>query len=157
MTKLAVFVRSGFPFNYDADAVSDATGLACLDESLAQQQFAEEVDINTIVRRFGLTGEMPDSPVMPTFGDFTDAVTDYQTALNMLNAAQDSFMQFPAEVRARFHNDPQEMMQFLDDEKNRDEAVKLGFIPKPPEKTRDAVVAIDELAAHFKNVQPVSK
>ena len=53
-----VFLRT--PYNYDVDEVSAETGLACFDESLTQQQFKEESDINEIVRRFGLTGQTPD-------------------------------------------------------------------------------------------------
>ena len=72
-----VFVRS--PYNYDAELVSDETGLDCLDVSLTKQSFVEECDINTIVRRFGLTGELPDGVRAPTFGDFTEVV-DFKTA-----------------------------------------------------------------------------
>ena len=54
---VAPFVRS--PYNYDMSAVSDETGLCCEDESLAIQSAKEDADINTIVRRFGLTGELP--------------------------------------------------------------------------------------------------
>jgi hypothetical protein len=37
----------------------------------------------------------------------------------------------PGNVRARFHNDPQELLEFCSDEKNRAEAEKLGIaIPK---------------------------
>ena len=41
------FVRS--PFNYDAMAVSNETGLSCPEDTLTQQNFAEECDINRIV------------------------------------------------------------------------------------------------------------
>ena len=37
--------------NYDMGAVSDETGLRCEDASLTKQSFAEECDINTIVRK----------------------------------------------------------------------------------------------------------
>lgn len=142
-----VFVRS--PYNYDMDAASDEAGLSFVGtESATQQQFAEEVDINTIVRRFGLTGKMPENVGFPEYGAFED-VTDYQSALNMVMAAEDSFMTIPAEIRARFHNDPQELMVFLNSDTNRDEALKLGLLAKPPEVTRDVVTAVDELAARF--------
>lgn len=142
-------VRAGFPFNYDQEEVSEETGYMPIDgkfENLTQQQFAEEVDINTIVKRFGLTGQLPENPRVPRFGDFTD-ITDFQTAVNAVREAEASFMALPAEVRSRFANDPQMLMEFLDDPRNREEAGKLGLLQKPPEVTRDAVTAIDELAA----------
>lgn len=148
-----VFVRS--PFNYDMNKASDEAGLSFVGtESATQQQFAEEVDINTIVRRFGLTGKMPENIGFPEYGDFAD-VTDYQTALNAVRAADESFLTIPAEVRARFHNDPQELLSFLNDGRNKDEALKLGLISLPPEKPRDVVQAVDELAARFPKAPPL--
>lgn len=132
---------------YDSfDAMSLETGLECKDESLAQQHFKEECDINEIVRRFGLTGEMPENVRLPVSGDFT-GIVDFQTALNAVVEAQESFMALPAEVRARFANDPQRLMEFLADEKNRDEAVKLKLVNPKAEPVRDVVTAVDELAA----------
>lgn len=116
--------------NYDVDAVSAESALMCLDESLAVQSEAEEADINTIVKRFGLGVPLPQGVVMPQYGDFT-GVTDYQSALNLINQANDNFMQFPADVRARFENNPAYMLDFLGDESNRDEAAKLGLIVSP--------------------------
>lgn len=135
-----VFVRS--PYNYDRDAASDDSGLKCLDESRAQQSFAEECDINVIVRRFGLTGQLPPDMRFPTSGDFT-GVNDFQTAMNAVVAARQEFDKMPAHVRARFHNDPAELIAFLDDADNRSEAVKLGLIPKAatPEEVEAARAA----------------
>lgn len=120
-----MFFRSGF--NYDADQVSSETGLECSDPSLAQQQFAEEADINTIVNRFGLTGELPTAVRMPTYADFDEAI-DYHSAMNVISAARESFMAMPAEVRARFANDPGAFVAFCSDESNRAEAAKLGLL-----------------------------
>ena len=129
-----VFFRT--PYNYDTDEVSAETGLACSDETLTQQQFKEESDINEIVRRFGLTGQMPENVNLPRYGDFTE-VTDFQSALNLVLQAEDEFMRLPAELRARFQNDPGALLDFVHDDRNRDEAIKLGLIEKGVEKARD--------------------
>jgi phage internal scaffolding protein len=140
-----MFLRAAY--NYDADEVSLETGLSMdPDESVTQQQFKEECDINEIVRRFGLTGELPENVRMPVSGDFT-GVSDFTTAMQMIQAAEEAFMQFPGDVRARFMNDPAQMIAFLEDGKNLKEAQELGLVPLPPEKTRDMVQAVDELAA----------
>lgn len=126
-----IFVRSGFPFNYDADMVSEETGLRCEDETLAKQSFAEECDINTIVRRFHLTGEVPHDVRMPTFGDFEE-VYDYHSAAQAIADARESFMAMPAEVRARFGNDAGAFVEFCSKDENRDEAKRLGLlVPEP--------------------------
>lgn len=120
-----MFFRNGF--NYDADQASLETGLECKDPSMAQQQFAEEADINTIVNRFGLTGELPTSVRMPTYADFDEAI-DYHSAMNVIAAARESFMSMPAQVRARFGNDAGAFVAFCSDESNRAEAEKLGLV-----------------------------
>ena len=85
-----------------------------------------------------LTGELPENVRVPRSGDFT-GIGDYQSAMQAVRAAQESFMELPAEVRARFSNDPQALMVFMDDPANRDEAVELGLVNKAEEKTRDEV------------------
>lgn len=139
-------------YNYDSDAVSEEWGLDCGVESMTQQQFKDECDINTIVARFGLTGQLPDDVRVPVSGDFT-GVVDFQTAMNSVRAAEEAFMELPGALRARFANDPQRLMEFVSDDENMDEARKLGLLKPKVEVTRDAVMAIDELAARF----PVDK
>jgi len=119
------FVRS--PYNYDMMAASNEAGLDTGPESMTQQQFKDECDINVIVRRFGLTGELPENPRVPMYGDFTE-VKDYRTALEAVMAADDAFLEFPAELRARFENDPQKLLEFCENGANREEAVRLGLI-----------------------------
>lgn len=120
------FVRN--PYNYDQDLASDESGLECTDVSLAKQSMAEESDINTIVRRFHLTGELPTNVRMPQYGDFEE-VYDFHSAMNAIRSAEASFMAMPAEFRARFHNDPNEFLAFCSDNANYEEARKLGLVP----------------------------
>jgi len=126
-----IFIRS--PYNYDAESVSLETGLVCSDPSLAQQQFRDESDINTILKQFNVTGQLPTPVSMPQYGDFTDSV-DYHQALNYVIASEEAFMTLPAQIRAKFNNDPGALLDFLNDEKNFSEAEKLG-ITVPSRKT----------------------
>jgi len=119
------FIRN--PYNYDKEEVSNETGLLCQDVSLAQQHMKDECDINVIIERFGVTGELPNSPVSPRYGDFSE-VTDYHSALNQINATMDDFMAMPAKLRVRFDHDPVKLLEFLNDEANRSEAISLGLI-----------------------------
>lgn len=121
-----MFVRA--QYNYDMDEASRESGLLCEDATLAKQSFAEECDINTIVRRFKLTGEIPENVRMPTYADFTE-VTDFHSAMNAVALAHEAFDAMPAEVRARFNNDPGAFVDFCSDDKNRAEAEKLGLVP----------------------------
>jgi len=118
------FIRSAY--NYDTNKASTESGLECLDKSLTKQSFAEEVDINTIVRRFNLSGELPSDIRAPEYADFED-VYDYHSALNAIAKAHESFDAMPADVRYRFNNDPGDFVDFCNDPKNVDEMVKLGL------------------------------
>ncbi|WNK14940.1 MAG: internal scaffolding protein [Microvirus sp.] len=123
------FIRSAN--NYDAFEASNETGLKCEDISLAQQHQKEEADINTIIRRFGISGQLPTNVRMPTYGDFTD-VTNYHEALTAVKEAENSFMAMPAYIRERFGNNPEKFVEFCSDDANYDEAIKLGLVPSKP-------------------------
>lgn len=123
-------------YNYDRAQASRESGLACSGVQAAQQQFKDECDINTIVKRFGLTGKMPATVAMPMSGDFTE-VGDFQSAMNLIRKSQEEFLTLPSAIRQRFANDPGQLIAFLSDVKNREEAIVLGLLPKPVEVARD--------------------
>jgi phage internal scaffolding protein len=133
---MSVFLRT--PYNYDVDQVSNETGLRCLDDSLTQQQFKEESDINTIVDRFLKSGVLPTAASMPQYVDY-EGVFDFQSAMNVVKAADDNFMRLDAKVRARFNNSPQAFLEFFSNPDNAEEAVRLGLaIPKAPSSVAQA-------------------
>lgn len=133
------FLRT--PYNYDRDVASDESGLTCPEPTLAQQQFRDEADINTILERFGRTGELIVPVNVPQFGDYTE-VGDYHSAMNMIIEAQSAFDALPARIRKEFDNDPGRFVDFVMDENNRDKAVEMGLIEAPK-----AIVTMADVAA----------
>lgn len=132
MNELFHFVRS--PYNYDMDQASDDSGLHCRDPSLAVQDQRDEVDINTIVRRFGLTGELPVGVRAPSYGDFTD-VMDYHSSMNAIMEADARFMRLPADVRERFDNDAGKFVDFASEPRNAEQLKDWGMLlPEAVEK-----------------------
>lgn len=125
------------------DQASKDTGLKCTDPTLAQQHFKEECDINTLVEQFRLTGEMPQLQRLPTYEDYED-VFDFQTAMNTVRMATETFMSLPAQLRARFHNDPQEFLAFTSDAQNLPEARKLGILSDEALKRLDEAAQADQ-------------
>lgn len=98
--------------SYDVDEVSVETGLSA-PESLTVQSEKDDADINVILDRFGITGQMPQDVRPPTYQDFgPDYVFDFRSAIEAIAMAEDAFMQMPAKVRARFDNDPQQFVEF---------------------------------------------
>jgi len=114
-------------FGYDTNLASAESHISCPEPSLAVQSSKDECDINTIVRRFGLTGQLPDNVSAPVYADFHE-VYDYHTAMNQIKAAEGAFMSMPADIRSRFRNDPNAFVDFCSDDSNRAEAEKLGLV-----------------------------
>ena len=144
MSKNTVFLRT--PYNYDRDAATNESGLACEEPSLAQQHHKDECDINNILRQFSITGLLPESPLSPRYGDFT-GIGDYHTALNRVIAAQDEFEALPAQIRARFDNDPAQLIEFLENSDNRPEAEKLGLVERATAEVVEVAQNTPEKAA----------
>lgn len=146
------FVRS--PYNYNMSLVSDETGLKCEDPSLAQQHSKDECDINIIMERFGRGQALPEGFRAPQFADFS-GIGDYHTAMNRVAEANEAFDAMPAQLRARFNNDPAELMAFLDNGENRSEAIKLGLVPPPPPAPENPPqAALDPLATVSQATKP---
>jgi len=125
------------PITYDRDQNSADSALVFSKPSLTKQSFRDECDINNILRKFNVTGQLPVGSVQPQYGDFS-GVTDYQSALNAVMAAQDSFLALPAKIRSRFQNDPALFVEFASDEANKDELKALGLLRQ---ETAQAVVS----------------
>lgn len=118
---------------YDTDAESRSCGAVFDPENdRTIQSEKENSDINVIVRRFGVTGVVPQSlrPVM--YGQF-EGVFDFQSAMNAVREAQERFAELPAEVRKRFANNPQEFVVFCSNPENLPEMRKMGLaVPEAP-------------------------
>lgn len=112
------------------EAVSLLTGLECKDKSLAIQSQKDEADINTILDRFGITGELPVSRRVPlAISDFSDGDVDYRTCVELVNAGKRSFDSLPAKVRAAFSNDPGAFVDFAVDPANIEQMRIWGLAP----------------------------
>ena len=95
---------------YVAKDISVLTSTDTGSDSLVQQQFGEEVDVNTIMRRYGMTGSAPFGDETGVYGDFT-GISDYDSAVERIRGAQERFMALPAEIREKFNNDPGELIR----------------------------------------------
>lgn len=97
--------------------------------SMCMAEFADEADINNIMRRYEKTGTIPvPSGVEPRYLDCTD-LPSYQDAMNLLNAASEAFMSLPSRVRAEFENDPGRFVAFAEDPENLEQMRLWGLAP----------------------------
>lgn len=115
-------------------------------ETMTQQQFKEDCDVNVILKRILKTGEMPSFQSRTGYyGDFTE-MPDYQGAMDTVIKAQNLFLELPHEVRTKFQNNPQELIDFLKNPDNDQEAVKLGL------KVLQAEPPVDPVLQELKQV-----
>jgi len=113
---------------YDPRAESDAVAVDTGSETLVQQSFKEEVDVNTIARRFGVTSSMALGPGKPMYGDFT-GITDFDSAVALVDGARKRFGKLPAELREEFGNDPANLVRFASS--STPEEFEEFFAPEP--------------------------
>lgn len=105
---------------------SDTTG-----PSKTQQHERDSCDINLIISKYATTGLLGrENAQKPHYGDFTTS-GDYLIARNQLLEADAIFAALPSDIRKKFQNNPSELIGFIDDPSNRDEAIELGLLPKP--------------------------
>lgn len=99
--------------------------------SRTKQSFRDECDINNIMRKWQKTGLV--THVSKYQGDYSDLtnVQSYHESCNQVLAAQEAFASLPSSLRSRFQNDPGQFLEFVGNDANRDEAIKLGLITQP--------------------------
>ena len=110
--------------------------------SLTKQSFKDSCDVNLIMKRFVKTGQLPQNDSKPFYGDFC-SVGDYHTAMCRIIDSNAAFDRLDAKIRARFENDPAQLLAFLEDSANLAEAVELGIcnppVAKPDEGVKEVV------------------
>ena len=95
-----------------------------------KQSMRDECDINLIINKYSKIGVIEHiNNNQASFADVSDL--DFQRSLHLVQSAQDAFDELPAKIRKRFSNDPSELLAFLQDEENLDEAIALGLVDQP--------------------------
>lgn len=118
-------------------------GLLCDDPSLTKQADAAACDINKIMAKYERSGLLLHVNQNQAMYADVSSVPDYQGALEIVRKADDMFASLPAEIRAKFDNDPAEYLRFVSDPANKDTMDKLGMLAKaevPPPALADQVV-----------------
>lgn len=100
--------------------------------SKTQQSFRDQVDVNNIMKKYEQTGEIyHKARQQGVYADLTK-IRSYEESLLQIKQAESAFASIPAHIRARFQNDPAQLLKFLQDKNNYDEGVQLGLLnPKP--------------------------
>lgn len=112
--------------------------------SRTRQEFKRECDINYILARVG-AGLDTLVPPEATYEDISEIPSNYEEIMAKLIDADERFAMLPSSLRERFGNNPSQLLAFLNDASNREEAVKLGLLQSPAERPASSVsVAADD-------------
>jgi phage internal scaffolding protein len=108
------------------------------ERSRTKPEFHKDADINVIMKKYKRTGVLgdPSNAKRVIFGDFTNG-NDFSEAMRKIATVQDVFSGLPASIRARFQNDPRQLMDFLKDPANDAEGVKLGLLKAAEKKNEN--------------------
>ena len=67
--------------------VSNETALDTGEDAVTQQCFKDECDINILLAKFAVTGQLPDNVRVPQYVDFEEAF-DFHSSMNVIRAAR---------------------------------------------------------------------
>lgn len=110
-----------------------ATSIDCSKDGRTRQEFADECDINFLLRHYEDTGAWKSfNRLEPVYMDIPENIHDLPTALRVLERATASFMQLNARQRAEFDNDPVKFVQYCDDPANLPKLREMGLAPPAP-------------------------
>ena len=81
MSNVHGMIRSAYTF--DPDVVSHETALDCGDEAVTQQCFKDECDINILLAKFAVTGQLPENVRVPQYVDFEETF-DFHSSMTII-------------------------------------------------------------------------
>lgn len=118
------------------------------EKSMTEQSHRKKCNINTIIAKAKKTGRAPANFNTMNYGDFSNAESFHEAKTKVLDAHKD-FLELPSDIRNRFQNDPGQLLDFLADPENQEEAAEMGLVepllpfkdevkaPEGPEKGKE--------------------
>lgn len=118
-------------FKTPYDGERNAVKMEVVGDSLTQQHFKDETDIQKIIKQYDRTGLIRHvARGVAQYGDYSE-INEYREALDVVMMANASFMELPAAVRRRFNNDAGEFFEFATNPANAEEMVAMGLAEAP--------------------------
>lgn len=109
-----------------------AVSLKFEEQSMTDQSFAEDADINQCLKKYGSVENYNAAQALAGVskqGVFADvSAMDFEKAQALVNDANAEFAQLPSDIRDYFNNNPSILLEFLANPDNKAEAIRLGLI-----------------------------
>lgn len=109
------------------------TGINITEPSLTKQSFTKECDINNILKKYQKTGAVDHVNKHEATYGYASSM-DFTEAMETVAKGQTMFDQLPSSIRTKFENDPAKFLDFVQDEKNKEEMQELGLAHKTKDK-----------------------
>ena len=104
--------------------------------SRTEQNHAEGLDINNIMRRYKNEGLLPKMQSFEgVYGEFDSM--DMREAIDKVEKANALFMEVPAVIRAQFDNDAGAFIDYATNPANIQQMADWGMANRPPEPPKD--------------------
>ena len=94
--------------------------------SMTKQADRAGACIHKILDKFKKTGLLPQRTVEPLSGKIPD-IESFHEAMSLVVNAQQQFDALPSDLRAKFHNNPQEFVEFVNNPENVDQLIEMGL------------------------------
>lgn len=92
-----------------------------------KQSMAADCDINNIMKKYQRTGLI--DHVAKHGAEYAEASSlTYHDAMNLKTKADQMFSDLPSTTRKRFHHDPAQFLEFVQDDENLEEMEELGLL-----------------------------
>lgn len=97
--------------------------------SKTDQSFKKDCDVNHIMDKYTKTGHL--THMQQKQGMYADVsmIEDLGQAYNDVQRAEEAFESLPSKLRNKFDNDPVKFVEFMQDPKNMDEAIREHLMP----------------------------
>lgn len=106
-----------------------SVGIGDFGETLTEQNHKERVQIQNILHRYTKTGMLLHvNSLEGTYGDFPNHI-DFKTMQDTIAAAKSMFESIPAQIRAKFDNNPAKFLEKVHDTKEHEALIEMGFHP----------------------------
>lgn len=124
----------------------------CVGPSMTRQEFAEDADLNVLMKRYeghvgAGPGGLPPGKVDPrdmVFMDYAALPEDLMSYHAYMFKAEAEFMSLPAAVRREFENDPFQFADFAADPENLPQMRTWGLAPPEVKKAEPLEVKVVE-------------
>lgn len=101
-------------------------GITFTQPTMAQQQFREECNINSIMKRYQVTGVI--DHIAKHEGHYGDiSPMSFHEAQNTIATANSMFEELPSSARKQFKNDPSIFLEYVQDPANADSLRDMGL------------------------------